>query len=430
MLVWDQVGQEIVISVRTFDGAAWGAPVMLDPSLYVAELKADNLGGEAVINIEALIFQPDVCNNIGNIIPGTITGNSDTADYKDTVLAPIAEVLAVANCGEVVMCKQTVPAETGEGATVFDFVHDLDVEGDADPTEFDLVHGECTDTFLVFAGQDYMVTEDTAEGYTLTAIDCSASSDTNLISDPNTATRTVTFDVAVGELVKCTFVNEAKANLTLIKAIDNACVADGGLFDLIIDGEASAPAQGNGGSLGPVELTAGTYDISEVGNGTNLDNYISTITGDGCTDDGDRTGSAVLAAGADVTCTFTNVRKPTVTVTKVLASGSGDFDLTIGSTTQNVGSGGTLGPVTISSPFNAVSKQFGPVSVMETINSAGSFQTFWSCDNATSGIGTSFSIDVLEAGENVNCTITNVPVLVVIRVLHNRCCRQAYMLRA
>ena len=32
---------------------------------------------------------------IGNVIPGTVTGNSDTADYKDVVLADVADSVTI-----------------------------------------------------------------------------------------------------------------------------------------------------------------------------------------------------------------------------------------------------------------------------------------------------------------------------------------------
>jgi hypothetical protein len=64
--------------------------------------------GEMVIDLTALgVFSPNPtrCESIANIIPGTVTGNSNSADYKDVVLAPFP---TISNCGTVTVTKRTV----------------------------------------------------------------------------------------------------------------------------------------------------------------------------------------------------------------------------------------------------------------------------------------------------------------------------------
>ena len=64
--------------------------------------------GEMVVDLTALgVFSvnPTRCESIANIIPGTVTGNSNTADYKDVVLAPFPPI---SNCGIVTVTKRTV----------------------------------------------------------------------------------------------------------------------------------------------------------------------------------------------------------------------------------------------------------------------------------------------------------------------------------
>ena len=72
--------------------------------------------GEMVVDLTALgVFDPSNptrCEGIGNIIPGTVTGNSNTADYKDVVLAPFP---TISTCGTVTVTKRTV---TPDGATL------------------------------------------------------------------------------------------------------------------------------------------------------------------------------------------------------------------------------------------------------------------------------------------------------------------------
>ena len=106
LLLWDQVGNEIVISIRTFDGTVFGAPIALDQHQFKATLSADNTKGEAVVDL-GIVFPPEPteCLSIANVIPGTITGNSDTADYKDTVLADITDAITITNCGSLKLLK-------------------------------------------------------------------------------------------------------------------------------------------------------------------------------------------------------------------------------------------------------------------------------------------------------------------------------------
>src|SRR4029078_2494794 len=69
--------------------------------------------GEASVNLTAAVGlgAAGSCSTLANTIPGTVTGNSDTADYKDVILAPFP---AISNCGTVNVTKVTSPAaQTG-----------------------------------------------------------------------------------------------------------------------------------------------------------------------------------------------------------------------------------------------------------------------------------------------------------------------------
>ena len=65
--------------------------------------------GEMALNLTDIIFGENGtgCLTIANIIPNTVTGNSDQADYKDTVLRDFDEIK---NCGTVTITKVTVPS--------------------------------------------------------------------------------------------------------------------------------------------------------------------------------------------------------------------------------------------------------------------------------------------------------------------------------
>ena len=69
----------------------------LSDSVAVAAYGHNGFRGEAAINITEVVFGGTAtCLAFANIIPSTVTGNSDTADYKDTILQP---GLDLANCG-------------------------------------------------------------------------------------------------------------------------------------------------------------------------------------------------------------------------------------------------------------------------------------------------------------------------------------------
>src|SRR5207245_6363554 len=133
-----------------------------------------------------------------------------------------------------------------------------------------------------------------------------------------------------------------------------------GLFNLQIDGVTKAPpgGGGNGGTTGPVVVSIGSHTVGETaGTNTSLSDYISKVECDSGKGSADPATSLPidLAAGDQVTCTITNTKQPTLTVTKVLdpPTDPGKFDLQIDGVTDTpptggVGNGGTTGPVGVS----------------------------------------------------------------------------------
>ena len=112
MIVWDFDGAVKDPLLRYFDGSKFGNEINLGTLGFAeATVNATKTRGEAAINLSQSIFKTlDSCFSVANVIPGTITGNSDNADYKDTVLANVTETLTISNCGSVVITKDTVPA--------------------------------------------------------------------------------------------------------------------------------------------------------------------------------------------------------------------------------------------------------------------------------------------------------------------------------
>jgi len=110
LLLWDQQGGSTVIYKRVFSGTA--PNLTLGPSVSVGSAVAiysgDGFRGEAAVNLTTDVFgNSGACQTFANIIPNTVTGNSDTADYKDTVLRTFPPVT---NCGTVTITKTTDPA--------------------------------------------------------------------------------------------------------------------------------------------------------------------------------------------------------------------------------------------------------------------------------------------------------------------------------
>jgi hypothetical protein len=110
LLLWDQQGGSTTISKRVFTGVA--PNLVLGPTqtlgTAVAEFSPDGFRGEAAVNLTTDVFPAGgACQTFANIIPNTVTGNSDTADFKDTVLSAFPPV---SNCGSVTVTKATEPA--------------------------------------------------------------------------------------------------------------------------------------------------------------------------------------------------------------------------------------------------------------------------------------------------------------------------------
>ncbi len=209
LVVWDFQGGATDIILRTFGGAGFDAGVNVSAlGSAIAALNADRSAGEAAINLSDTVFPPvpTECLSIGNIIPGTITGNSDQADYKDTVLADFTDFITISNCGTVIIRKATEPAGA---AGPFDFVTNLALLPPALVSGFTLDgDGHVVLYDNVQAPGSYSVTEQDAAalGFDLMDIDCSASSEPSEVTEMLDA-RKVVFNLGASQIVDCTFTN-------------------------------------------------------------------------------------------------------------------------------------------------------------------------------------------------------------------------------
>ena len=113
IIMWDQQGNtldpQVDIKKRVFTCA--GAPVSactLGPNEDLGSVEAavstDRFSGEMAINLTEDVFSgTDGCQTFANTLPGTVTGNSDTADYKDTIFAIFPPIT---NCGVLTVSKR------------------------------------------------------------------------------------------------------------------------------------------------------------------------------------------------------------------------------------------------------------------------------------------------------------------------------------
>ena len=115
MILWDQQGSSKDLYLRTWSGTApnltLGAPTLLNAAVSQAAYSADGFRGEAAVDLTATIFGGSTaCRSFANTIPSTVTGNSDTADYKDTILkhAP-----PITNCTSTTVTTPKVVTDTG-----------------------------------------------------------------------------------------------------------------------------------------------------------------------------------------------------------------------------------------------------------------------------------------------------------------------------
>jgi Domain of unknown function (DUF5979) len=113
---FDAQGQNLFIQKRTFNGTGWIDNGALPATAAAAASGPNDLTGEGVVNLTDTVFpqNPTQCLTTANILPYTITGNSDSADMKDVVLADFTDSVSVSSCGTVQVKKVTVPAgQTG-----------------------------------------------------------------------------------------------------------------------------------------------------------------------------------------------------------------------------------------------------------------------------------------------------------------------------
>ena len=115
MILWDQRGNSLDLFLRTWSGT--GDNLTLSPpdsplnaTVSQAAYSADGFRGEAAINLTDTVFGGSTnCRLFANTIPSTVTGNSDNADYKDTILATTPPIT---NCSSTIVTTPKLVTDT------------------------------------------------------------------------------------------------------------------------------------------------------------------------------------------------------------------------------------------------------------------------------------------------------------------------------
>jgi hypothetical protein len=319
LIVWDFGGGSTDIFLREFNGIEFATGINLsDYGSAHASLNADSSRGEGAINLTNAIFGPqEQCMMFANVIPGTITGNSDTADYKDTVLADVGDVLNISNCGTLNVTKATEPAgEVGNFSYNLDRTggEEIDYGEDGVPPRTSasgtLIDDGGSETMLVIPGTDYRLTEDlTGEpNFEMQSITCNKPA-------PGTD-GTTGFTVDLSATTECLITNELRlGTITVIKEVINAYGGSAQPSDFCIalnDDENTPPFAGDVDGTQFTFLDGNQYDVAEVACGdpdTSPLGFAASYSGD-C--------SGVIESRTDKVCTITNTQ---------LAQPAADFTL-------------------------------------------------------------------------------------------------------
>jgi len=413
IILWDQSGSSTALTYRLYNSAlqAFSAPVTIPTSIGVAQFSADGFRGEAAVNISALVAaQANQCLTFANIIPGTVTGNSDSADYKDTVLSrfPLAS-----NCGVVKVTKETLngagTAFTGTGSEgPFPFTltaGTVPIFGGS--VDSDCGTGSSVNTCVgsLAAGGSFAEISDLLGKTTYTLVEGTIPAKwekVKIVCGGVELTAAVpTFTVTAGQTTECTITNKLKqGKLIVYKVVTNnnggTLVASDFTIDLNFGGTTSTAAGNAAGA--EYNLNDGvTYSVDET---TVPTGYQKTGLSTDCT--------GTIVANTTKECTVTNNDvPPSLTLTKVVHNNAGGtaqasaFTLYAkqGGVTILSGTGGATSGATFQAGTYDLSED--PVTGY-SIEQVGGQD--WVCTGGGTKVGNTITLGI---GQSASCTITN-----------------------
>jgi hypothetical protein len=396
LIVWDQGGKAINIIKRTFylDQAtgklALDAGVILSATDSAAAVSADKFRGEAAINLSKTVFpaNPTSCFSIANIIPGTVTGNSDSADYKDTLLAEFASRVAVSNCGQVKVTKATQPTG-GTGA----FPYTL-ARTNNQAVRFAADGGELSLHDTLVADQDFDVHLDliAAGNYTLSEGAVGPAWSTLSISCGGTdVTAGGTFAVLPSVLTECTITNKLQNGTLIVKKVvsnDDGGTATCGNFSFSVNGGPPVTFDADCQNEISVDTTV-PYTVTEPA----VAGYAASYSN--CS-------SVQVPPGGSATCTITNDDSgPALRLVKSVTNNNG------GSSTPSAWQLTATGTAGFTDAGNSATFHAAKAGVQYTLSEstvAGYDFVNWSCSGGTFVAPNKVTLGL---GQQVTCTVTN-----------------------
>jgi hypothetical protein len=419
ILLWDQQGSSRDIYIRTFvqsgSQLVLGTAVKLDANKAIAEYSASGFQGEAAVDLTAAgVFPVGACLNFANTIPGTVTGNSDTADYKDAV---IAQFPAVSNCGTVKVKKLTDPAGlTGPAPNYFPYTlartnnDDIKYDGTKSINGTLQADGSNAEYFELISGTNYTLAEGAvASPWQLVSITCVLKAVGGDVSAGSAATG---FKVDASRVTECTIVNRLnQGSLKVIKHVinDNGGTAGASDFTMFVGNSGNLSFAGS--ELGvTTTLPAGTtFNVTE---GLNQWSGLYTSTIGDATLGPDCSGSIVT--GVQKVCYITNDDKaPSLTLNKIVVNNNGGTKSESAWTlTANGGGAGTLsGPGAAGSAdvVSGATFKTGTYALSEALavsepNNGGYQASAWVCTGTGTQSGSSITLGL---NQSAVCTITN-----------------------
>ena len=252
-------------------------------------------------------------------------------------------------------------------------------------------------SFSGLASGTYMFSEVIPENWTLSSIECQGQNTSTVRIggeggfDPGD--QGVTIDLADGEAIVCTFVNDADGSIQVTKLTDPAGSAQsfdftGAITASLTDGQSSLAILVPPGGYAVTESALAGWDITDI----SCSDDDSTGTGN--------TANFVVAPGEVVNCTFTNtIQRGNIVVEKQTdPDGSSQvFDFT-----SSYGGGFSLidGQQSGSGPLLPTSEA-GTYSVSETLPAG------WELTSAICSDGSAADAIDLAPGETVTCVFTN-----------------------
>src|SRR5574340_1249007 len=302
IIVWDQVGKKPSLIVRTWKyndtnptNGAWDGNAAeplyldlgtaLDATVSAAAYSSNRYYGEATVNLTDTIFTSTAtsCKTYDNVIPGTVTGNSDTADYKDTILADFSGQIYISNCGSIKVIKETAPdGLTGEFPFTIKQESNLPIKFTGETTVgTTLTSDGDSETFIdLKCGENYQLTEGAiGPAFAMTSIVCTVNGD----NFEYNLTEGGTFPVRASKLTTCTITNTQQKGQLIVKKVvinDNGGAKIGTDFsfqvygctaiDFLQDGEDTLKGKNT-----VISLDTGYYTVTEpevIGYKTTYDN--------------------------------------------------------------------------------------------------------------------------------------------------------------